>query len=739
MKKRKFMKKIFSIYGILILFLQAPLNILASDTSLFTDGTEEIYQEVEDESRKFRSGSDDINDILLEENNDNEFESKQNNIIIEPQNIELSMVNELDRGKIHYNSTMDKAEDKSENQIIPVVSNSLYAEYSDDYFLTSAVNGSNDLAQLSIVASDVAYKDTATFLRSCGFLDIVDQKIDRNHQTLMIHPIKVTIGHKTISFNQEDYDLYAILVRGTTDAMEWVSNFDLNSLNNDCANQFVIPKNEIRSLFDSYKKNYFTSGTTAKIWITGHSRGGAVANLLAHELSSKYAASNVYAYTFASAKVVTKKIDDANIFNYLIQEDIVPKVPPGYVRYGKDIVLNTKGHMDKLYQQMTSKKYEGTVLQAHSLEAYMCAFLNTITFPEECIKISMNITCKDLYLGEKVLLEATVSGTSSKVKWTSDNKKIATVSSKGLVTAKKAGTVTITANVNDVTAQCKITVIKKQSPSIKLNKSSLVLNKGKSITLKTTVTGTSSRIVWKSSNISVATVTNKGRVTGKKPGTCTISATVNGRKAICRVTVKNSATASVAYKKLIKQYEEKYGKAKCYYYGSNKIYWTGLCFAKLLDFNNDNTNELILVYQTEVSDIRKVQYQVELWTFDGKRKKKIASQISWTGNNIPFFGEISISKYSGKYLLELTDVNDLSDRYYGTKKDGSIGLVDEFIWKGDLINGSWCHNGKEISQDIFERFSNKYRVNQTKYIFWKTEYEEIIINEIVTAKKLLTM
>ena len=355
-------------------------------------------------------------------------------------------------------------------QTTPVVSDSLRAEYSDDYFLASAVNKSNDLAQLSIVASDVAYKDTTTFLKTCGFLDIIDKKIDKNHQTLMLHPIKVTIGHKTISFDKKDYDLYAILVRGTTDAMEWVSNCDLTSLNKESANQFVIPKNEIKLLFDSYKKDYFTPGATVKIWVTGHSRGGAVANLLAHELSDKYSASNVYAYTFASANVVTKKIEDTNIFNYIIQEDIVPKVPPGYVRHGNDIVLNTKGYMYNLYQQMTSKKYEGTVVQAHSLEAYMCAFVNTIAFPEDAVRISMNITSKNLYIGEKVLLEADVSGTSSKVKWTSNNKKVATVGSNGLVVAKKVGTVTITATVNGVTAKCKITVIKKPANNSKVTK-----------------------------------------------------------------------------------------------------------------------------------------------------------------------------------------------------------------------------------------------------------------------------
>lgn len=433
-------------------------------------------------------------------------------------------------GAIHVSAAM---------QVSPVISDTLRAEYSDDYFLTSAVNESNSLAQLSIVASDAAYKDTSAFLKSCGFLDIVDKKIIKNQQTPMLHPIKVTMGHKTISLNGKNYDLYAILIRGTTDAMEWVSNLDLSSLDKECANQFMIPKKDIKVLFDSYKKNYFTSGAATKIWVTGHSRGGAIANLLAHELSSKYSESNVYAYTFASAKAIKKKFDDANIFNYIIQEDIVPKVPPGYARYGKDIVLSTEGHMDKLYQQMTSKKYEGTITQAHSLEAYMCAFLNTITFPEEDLRISMNITSKDLYPGERVLLKATVSGTSSKVKWKSSDKKVATVSSSGNVTAKKAGTATITAyvtgknkKVKEVT--CSITV---KESRITLNKSNVVIYVSGTNTVKlvANVAGASSKVRWTSSNRKIATVSSNGLVTAKRTGTVTITANANGVNAKCTV------------------------------------------------------------------------------------------------------------------------------------------------------------------------------------------------------------
>lgn len=51
-----------------------------------------------------------------------------------------------------------------------------------------------------------------------------------------------------------------------------------------------------------------------------------------------------------------------------------------------------------------------------------------------------------------------VQGTQSKITWSSDNKSIATVTSSGKVTAKKPGTTTIYASINDVTLSSKISV-----------------------------------------------------------------------------------------------------------------------------------------------------------------------------------------------------------------------------------------------------------------------------------------
>ena len=73
---------------------------------------------------------------------------------------------------------------------------------------------------------------------------------------------------------------------------------------------------------------------------------------------------------------------------------------------------------------------------------------------------------------------------------------------------------------------------------LKLNRSSVTITVGKTVTLKATVTGKKGTVKWSSSKKSVATVSSKGVVTGKKKGTATITAKVNGVKKTCKVTVK---------------------------------------------------------------------------------------------------------------------------------------------------------------------------------------------------------
>lgn len=96
----------------------------------------------------------------------------------------------------------------------------------------------------------------------------------------------------------------------------------------------------------------------------------------------------------------------------------------------------------------------------------------------------------------------------------------------------------------------------------KLSRTSLSMVAGS--TYKLNVKGTKKKIKWRSSKKSVATVSTKGKVTAKKAGSATITATVSGKKYRCKVTVKaavgklGSKTNPIsAYKKnTITYYEE---------------------------------------------------------------------------------------------------------------------------------------------------------------------------------------
>lgn len=80
---------------------------------------------------------------------------------------------------------------------------------------------------------------------------------------------------------------------------------------------------------------------------------------------------------------------------------------------------------------------------------------------------------------------------------------------------------------------------------IKLNKSKATIQIGKTITLKVNGINKSNNVKWKTSNKSVATVSKKGKVIGKKKGKVIIIATVNKKNYKCAITVKKAKVNKV--------------------------------------------------------------------------------------------------------------------------------------------------------------------------------------------------
>lgn len=244
--------------------------------------------------------------------------------------------------------------------------------------------------------------------------------------------------------------------------------------------------------------------------------------------------------------------------------------------------------------------------------------------PVKVTGVSLNKKTLSLTVGKSQSLAATVSPANAadkSLKWSSSNKSIATVTQAGKVTAKKAGTVTITVAsvaVPSVKATCKVTVkaavVAVKKVTLKPTKATLGVKE--KLTLKATVTpsnATSKKVTWKSSKTSVATVTSKGVVTAKKTGTATITATAGGKKATCKITVKKAPSKLTlnAKKKTVKKGKTYQLKVKLpKNTASNKITYT-----------TSNKKVATVSSAGKVKGVKKGTATITAKTFNGKKAR----------------------------------------------------------------------------------------------------------------------
>ena len=159
----------------------------------------------------------------------------------------------------------------------------------------------------------------------------------------------------------------------------------------------------------------------------------------------------------------------------------------------------------------------------------------------------INFTEKTIYIKEKFKLKVSVTpsnATELDVTWVSSNTKIATVDENGEVTGVAGGTAIITCKTKDggYSANCVLTVLEGVT-NISLNYQTYYLGVDKSVTLVATVSSpsaTNQEIRWSTSDSDIATVNQKGKVTGKKKGNVTITATAmdgSDAEATCEIQV----------------------------------------------------------------------------------------------------------------------------------------------------------------------------------------------------------
>ena len=156
--------------------------------------------------------------------------------------------------------------------------------------------------------------------------------------------------------------------------------------------------------------------------------------------------------------------------------------------------------------------------------------------------MTINKTAVTVYAGgtpAKYTLKAT-SALGGTVKYATNNKNVATVDSKGVVTAKKAGTAVITATAGKCKVTCKVTV---KNPGIAVKAAaSTIYTKGQTAT-KITVTkiGVSGNAKFTTSDRRIATVDSRGVVRARKAGNARITVQVGKYKKVVTVRVRNAS------------------------------------------------------------------------------------------------------------------------------------------------------------------------------------------------------
>lgn len=215
-----------------------------------------------------------------------------------------------------------------------------------------------------------------------------------------------------------------------------------------------------------------------------------------------------------------------------------------YYYYG-DSKAENLGNINKMFEKASD---DGLYNQDYYL------LLNPSKLVIKVSKISLNAISNRIAAGRKVTIQSEVfpAGANNKaLSWNTNNKKYATVSSKGEVTTKLAGigkTVVITAKAKDGSskkANYKITIVPGSVAKISL-KANKTLKVGKTMQIKATVkasTGANKILSYKSSNKSYATVSSKGVVKAYNAGkgkivTITANATDgSGKKASVKIKI----------------------------------------------------------------------------------------------------------------------------------------------------------------------------------------------------------
>lgn len=213
--------------------------------------------------------------------------------------------------------------------------------WEDSWFAQEPSQYQQGLAQASMVLSAAAYsqgqgEELANALTGLGF-EQVELYHYASEEKEAEDQVAYAFGCKKLA--DTDKTLVAVVIQGTDGSAQWRSNFRIGEGTEHQG--FALARDEMMEQLDSYLATL--SDDEPLFFLTGHSRGAAVANLAAQRLTEE--GQLVYCYTFATPATVQKEAiteETPGIFNIISPQDPIPRLPLaawGYGRYGQDRFL----------------------------------------------------------------------------------------------------------------------------------------------------------------------------------------------------------------------------------------------------------------------------------------------------------------------------------------------------------------------------------------------------------------
>ena len=239
--------------------------------------------------------------------------------------------------------------EKIQVKLPAMMSDSLYvdANYSDSDFEAKSNVMNENLKVLSFAAScaTASISDANAFYTTMGY----DNVFYAGYEQITADSIGYIIAHKSFG----SYDVVSITIRGFNYGKEWINNFTVGSEGNHTG--FDASANEIYEKLNEYISKI--GDKTIKLWVTGYSRGGGVANVLASKLLKereeiKVEKDNVFVYTYEAPRGLIEENAVAydNVFNFVNDIDPIARLLPeeyGLYRCGTDVVINKDKDMDE--------------------------------------------------------------------------------------------------------------------------------------------------------------------------------------------------------------------------------------------------------------------------------------------------------------------------------------------------------------------------------------------------------